>query len=155
MKKLFFALIAGSLLITSCIDPSLPNLDGMWQLKTFEDAEGKQLIDTIFYSFQYQRSFSVTILNADYTIDWHLNDPTAVIYGFTDFSAENQMTLDIHTPWNLYAISWHEEDWWKFIPWATPDKEKSFATLTICKHTSKQLILRHEDTGTTYSFTKF
>ena len=158
MKKLFFALIFSGLLLVSCNDPSLPIIDGMWQLKTLETKEGKQTIDTIFYSFQYQRLFSVTILNADNIKTWSPNDPTVIFYGYTHFSGENQLTLELNVPENLYPVdrvNFKHEDYWQFIPWATPDKVKSSSDLTIQKHSSKSLVLKHNDTGDIYSFIKF
>ena len=162
MKKIFYALIFSSLLITSCNDTSLPIIDGMWQLKTFENVEGKQSVDTIFYSFQYQQLFSVTILNADNIKNWSPNDPTVVFYGYTLFSKENQLTLDLNKPGNLYEAdnrdkgeNYRKVDYWQFIPWATPDKLKSSSDFTIQTHTSKRLVLKHNDTGDTYSFIKF
>ena len=156
--KKFWGLFILIPLIFSCTDPSLPNIDGMWQLKTVENTEGKHPVDTIFYSFQHQRLFSVTVLNADYTRLWSPNDPTVVFSGYTHFSADNQLTLDLNNPGVLYesnTIDHKKGDDWKFIPWATPNREKSSATLKIEKHTSKQLILRHDDTNTTYSFIRF
>jgi hypothetical protein len=132
----------------------------MWQLKTVENTDGKHPVDTIFYSFQYQRIFSVTILNADHIKSWNSGDPTVVIYGYTHFTADNQLTLDINKPEDVYQAespenNYRKDDYWKFIPWATPDRTKSSATLTIKKQTSKELVLKQEDTNSTYSFIKF
>ncbi|MDR0543222.1 MAG: lipocalin-like domain-containing protein [Dysgonamonadaceae bacterium] len=129
-------------LLYSCIDFNLPLIDGMWQLKTVEDAGGKHPVDTIFYSFQYQRIFSQTVLNAK---PYNPDNPNAYIYGFTDFSVKDKVTLSLnHGAEGDY--------WYQLLIWNV-ETEGETATFDIVRYNSKELILRRN--GSTYNFIKF
>ena len=80
------------LFFISCNDPDLPNVNGMWQLKTIEDENHViSQVDTIFYSFQRQAIFAYTIL-----YEKENEAPTAdVLYGYVNFPSDKQMILQL------------------------------------------------------------
>jgi hypothetical protein len=140
MKKVLFPLVIVCALCASCVDSDLPNVNGMWQLKTIEAADGSSHpVDTIFYSFQYQRIFSQTVLNAN---PHNPNNPTVCIYGYTDFSVKDKLTLSLN----------HGDDVSNLLIWDVEQGEKT-VTIDIVRHNSKKLILRRN--GSTYNFIKF
>jgi len=120
----------------SCINSDLPNVDGMWQLKTIEDKSGRiQTVDTIFYSFQSQHFFSFTQLNAGTT----QFEPVFIMYGYVCFPDKDRMLIQLDPdhgglfplmPWNLERTIYF-----------------------IRKLTSKEMVLENE--GDIYRFIKF
>jgi hypothetical protein len=136
MKKLRLSNIFLICFFVSCTNSHLPDVDGMWQLKTIEDATGHvQTVDTIYYSFQRQRLFTYTQLNAG-PMQF---DPTLVVYGYVDFPAKDRMVIHIDASGAGYVsvLPWHSES----------------VTYAILKLTSKEMIL--EDEGDIYRFINF
>ncbi|GHT04089.1 hypothetical protein FACS189423_06250 [Bacteroidia bacterium] len=136
MKKRWFPGIVGLLFLISCLDPDLPHINGMWQLKTIADEGGNvQTVDTAFYSFQRQALFSYTLLNGN----MNLPEPTQIVYGYIDFPAENKLHIQIDANQYdlLFLLPWHDQQ----------------VTYDILKLNSKELILGQD--GTHYNFIKF
>ena len=122
--------------LVSCIDRDLPNVDGMWQLKTIEDKTGHiQIVDTIYYSFQARRLFTVTQLNAGIL----QFEPVLVAYGYVDFPAEDRMVIRLDPAGAIF---------FPFLPWSL-----EHTTYFIRKLSRKEMILENE--GDTYRFIKF
>ena len=120
----------------SCIDSNLPDVDGMWQLKTIEDKTGRiQMVDTIYYSFQAQRLFTFTQLNAGPMQFEHV----FIMYGYVDFPAKDRMLIQLDPAHGLFFPQ---------MPW---DLENT--TYFIRKLTSKEMVLDNE--GDIYRFIKF
>lgn len=138
IKKYGFLSIFLFGLLVSCSNSDLPDVDGMWQLKTIGDSAGRiQTVDTIYYSFQAQRLFAFTQLNGG---PWQ-SQPAFVMYGYVDFPAKDRMLIRLdpahgglftHMPWSLERT-----------------------TYFIRKLTSKEMILENEEEGDTYQFIKF
>ena len=136
MKKHVLLSILLICFLVSCIDWNLPNVDGMWQLKTIEDKTGHiQTVDTIYYSFQAQRLFTVTQLN----VGPMQFEPILILYGYVDFPAKDRMFIDLDTS---------GVGWFSLLPWRLND-----VTYFIRKLTSKEMIL--ENVGDIYRFIKF
>jgi hypothetical protein len=117
---------------TACNDSSLPDINGMWQLKTIEDANHQtQSVDTIFYSFQRQAIFSYTVVHQD------KSDPP--IYGFIDFPDKDHLhiLLDTGSEWQKEQVLWKEMN----------------VTYEILLLNSKYMQLSQN--GIVYSFNKF
>ncbi|GHT42294.1 hypothetical protein FACS189437_10130 [Bacteroidia bacterium] len=138
MKKRWFPGIFLFFFLVSCLDPDLPHINGMWQLKTIVDEKGNvQAVDTIYYSFQRQAVFSYTVLNANPANP----DPTELFYGYIDFPAENKLHILIDEKYiweaSLALMLWHDRQ----------------TTYDILKLNSKELILGQD--GTQYNFIKF
>ncbi|KAA6302519.1 MAG: hypothetical protein EZS26_001351 [Candidatus Ordinivivax streblomastigis] len=133
MKKVLFPLVIVCALCASCVDSDLPNVNGMWQLKTIEEAGGSSHpVDTIYYSFQRQTLFAYTILNY-----WpERPDPILLVYGLIDLSVADRLT--IHIP----------NDWKKDVLW-----QDSIITYTIRQLNAKKMVLEQEDVK--YHFIKF
>ncbi|MDL2257137.1 lipocalin-like domain-containing protein [Bacteroidales bacterium OttesenSCG-928-I14] len=127
MKKLGLLVSLFLFFIVSCSeDSSSPNLTGMWQLKTIQEAEGNpQTVDTVFYSFQHKQQFSCTVL----TRDEIGRDHSVIFYGYTDFPSENTMHIEIDKAYNNSYTKPH-------IPWDGME-----TTYSILKKDSKTLIL--------------
>jgi hypothetical protein len=135
MKKSVFLSIALFCLLLSCSDGDLPKVNGMWQLKTIEEAGNLQTVDTVYYSFQAQQLFAFTQLNARFM----QFEPTLVVYGYVEFPAENQLYIHMDEAGGQYfpILPWHSES----------------VTYTIRKLTSKEMILEQE--AKIYRFIKF
>jgi hypothetical protein len=108
MKKLLFLLSIILVFITACSDGDMSDINGMWQLKTIEDAGNHtvQPVDTIFYAFQRQSIFSYTILYEDDN-----NPATALqIYGFIDFPDNDHLhiQLDKAYHWRAPYVLWQD-----------------------------------------------
>lgn len=127
MKKI---LLAGLLLVLtlSCVDRSLPRVDGFWQLKTIEKTDtGEELsIDTIFFGFQRQTLFSHTTVS-------EIPNYEEPIYGYISFPSEKQITIEIHGP--QQTPKYLEQLFWN----------KAEATFDIRTITSKKMQLQHEN----------
>ncbi|MCL1937136.1 MAG: lipocalin-like domain-containing protein [Candidatus Azobacteroides sp.] len=139
MKK---CLLLGIILIPfliSCLDANLPNVNGMWQLKTIQDENGEtQKVDTIFYSFQRQAIFSCTILNGDTS---NYSDPTVIVYGYIDFPAKDKLHIQLD---KMYENLPYQE----MVLWKGMQTEYDIVRLS-----SKELILRQDEKK--YNFVKF
>lgn len=123
---------------SSCLDSDLPNVDGMWQLKTIQDENGNsRAVDTIFYSFQRQKIFSYTLLTKN-AID---QDIARVFYGYVYFPAEDTLHIQLDKSYDRPDI--HDLLLWK----------GSEAKYNIIKLSSKELILKQDQE--TYSLKKF
>ncbi|MDR0413473.1 MAG: lipocalin-like domain-containing protein [Dysgonamonadaceae bacterium] len=140
MKKQWIPLIAVTLILSSCLDFDLPNVNGMWQLKTIQSEDGNiQAVDTIFYSFQRQAIFSYTIL--------HEREQQAavaeVIYGYVEFPGSGQLHL---------LLDEKEEERGrleKLLLWEGENK----VTYHIVKLNSKRMVLARNNK--TYNFIKY
>ena len=122
--------------LVSCIDSNLPDVDGMWQLKTIEDKTGyTQTVDTIYYSFQKQRLFSFTQLNEGPM----LFEPIFIMYGYVDFPAKDRMVIQMDPAHGLF---------FPLLPWGS-----EYITYSIQRLTSKEMVL--ENDGDIYRFIKF
>jgi hypothetical protein len=136
MKKYGYLSIALICSLISCINSDLPDVDGMWQLKTIEYADGRiQTVDTIFYSFQKQKLFSFTQLNAG-NMQF---EPVLIKYGYVEFPAKDRMLI--------YLDPTHGID----FPLLPPGSES--VTYIIRKLTSKEMVLENEED--IYRFIKF
>jgi hypothetical protein len=139
MKNSWFGGLIVFLLLTSCLDPDLPNVNGMWQLKTIQEKDDTVwMVDTIYYSFQRQALFAYTILNSDTA----QTNPTDIIYGFVDFPGKEELHIQIDKKYtnNQIAI---DRLLWKDI----------HTTYTILKLNSKEMILGQDEKK--YNFIKF
>jgi hypothetical protein len=125
------------LLLSSCVDFDLPNVNGMWQLKTIQDGnENVQTVDTVFYSFQRQAIFSYTVLH-----EKEKKAATAdVIYGYVEFPNLNQ----------LHILLDENENWKKdlLLLW----EGENNVTYDIVKLDSKKMVLFRNNK--TYNFMK-
>ena len=136
MKKYGLLSILLICFLVSCIDRNLPDVDGMWQLKTIEDKTGHiQTVDTIYYSFQARRLFAFTQLNAGYM----QFEPIFIMYGYVDFPAKDRMVIQLDPAHGLY---------FPLLPWSLEN-----TTYFIRKLSCKEMILENE--GDSYRFIKF
>jgi hypothetical protein len=136
MKKHVLLSIFLLCLFFSCIDSNLPNVDGMWQLKTIESkTDPIQIVDTIFYSFQAQQLFTFTQLNAGPM----LFEPVFIIYGYVDFPDKNHMVIKLDPSYERFFPD---------MPWDLTNTTYFIQTLT-----SKKMVLENE--GDIYRFIKF
>ena len=134
-KHVLLSLFLLSFLV-SCTDNNLPDVDGMWQLKTIEEKTGHiQPVDTIYYSFQAQKLFTFTRLNVGVS----QFEPMCVAYGYVDFPTKNTMLIqmDISGAGFFSLLLWQSES----------------VTYSIQKLTSKEMVLENE--GDVYRFIKF
>jgi hypothetical protein len=138
MKKTFLFIFLLSALFVSCVDSDLPNPNGMWQLKyTIDQNEDKEVIDTVFYSFQRQRLFSYTWL----TKNEIGQEVSPVMYGYIDFPDDDTMHIIMDTNTN-------NADSYQNLPWKGPE-----VTYTIVRLKSDKMIL--DDGIKEYHFKKF
>ncbi|MDR1526949.1 MAG: lipocalin-like domain-containing protein [Dysgonamonadaceae bacterium] len=136
MKKYELLSTLLSCFFVSCIHTDTPDINGMWQLTSIQDRTGcTQTIDTIYYSFQGQKLFTCTLLNAGPLY----SDPTIVLYGYVNFPAQNQLHIQMDQ-WTAPYLS--------FLPWRSES-----VNYFIRKLTSKEMIL--EDDGVIYRLNKF
>jgi len=138
MKK---HLLWGIILIpffVSCLDVNLPNVNGMWQLKTIQDENGEtQKVDTVFYCFQRQAIFSCTILKGDTS---NYSDPTLIVYGYIDFPVKDKIHIQLD---KMYEGLYEEILLWKGMQ----------TEYDIIRLNSKEMILGQDDKK--YTFIKF
>ena len=138
MKKHVFLSILLLGFLASCINSDLPNVDGMWQLKTIETPSGHtQTVDTAYYSFQAQQLFAFTQLN---TGPWQF-EPTYVMYGYVDFPDKDHL--------HIFLDPAHIGMFNLLPPWQMED-----VTYFIRKLTSKEMILENQG-DSIYRFIKF
>lgn len=138
MKRLLFFCTCLVLFLTACEDRDIPNMNGMWQLKTIEQADRTTIaIDTIYYSFQRQAIFSYTRLTTD---NWG-HESTYVLYGYVDYPSEDKMHILIDSRFD--HPSYHD-----MLLWKGQEVEYNIISLS-----SKELILGYNDEK--YYFTKF
>jgi hypothetical protein len=126
------------LCLSSCVDFDLPNINGMWQLKTIQDENAHvQAIDTIFYGFQRQAIFSYTLL--------HEKEKTAataeVIYGYVEFPDSKQLHIQLD----------EKENWKKNVLWLWEGENN--VIYDIVKLDSKKMVLSRNNK--TYNFVKY
>ena len=134
-KHVLLSILLGCFLV-SCINSVWPDVDGMWQLKTIEDKTGHiQTVDTIYYSFQAQRLFTFTQLNAG-PMQF---EPVFIMYGYVYFPDKDHMNIQLDPAHGML---------FSLMPW---DLENT--TYSIRKLTSKEMILENE--GDIYRFIKF
>ncbi|MCC8146881.1 MAG: lipocalin-like domain-containing protein [Bacteroidales bacterium] len=132
--KIFILLI---IVLCSCTDGDLPDVNGMWQLKTVENEAGEvQVVDTIYYSFQRQAIFSYTLLNEV------SGKPasTIVLYGYVSFPDGNNLTLVMDKQYDTYNFD------------VFPRLERNM-NYNILHLDSKKMVLFYN--GETYNFIKF
>ncbi|MDR0799490.1 MAG: lipocalin-like domain-containing protein [Dysgonamonadaceae bacterium] len=135
MKKLFFALTFSLLFFTTCLDRNLPDVNGMWQLKTIEDEQGSHAVDTIFYSFQRQAIFSYTVLYPPER--WPMEKE--ILYGYIDFPASDQLHIQLDPRYHIIK----NLTLWK----------DTAVTYTIKELNTHRLVLSHS--GVTYHFINY
>jgi hypothetical protein len=147
MKKLILAYIVLFTLFASCADRNLPAVNGMWQLKTVQDGNNIQTIDTVFYGFQRQTIFSFTLLKEND------NKPaTAIyIYGYADYPDDKVIHIIIdENEKNKLSVKENIPN----LPWNWKKTEMAFeVTYHVEKLNSKQMILSSD--GKTYNFIKY
>jgi hypothetical protein len=135
MKKLACWGILPLLLLVSCLDPDLPHINGMWQLKSIANANGSiEPVDTVYYSFQRQAIFSYTITDGS-------GDPVNPFFGYIDFPANDKVHIELDPQF----------EWVEFPP--SLQWDGIHVTYNILKINSKELILGKE--GVNYNFIKF
>lgn len=137
MKKILFLGGFCLLIFYACLDTSLPNVNGMWQLKTIQSEDGSvQLVDSAYYSFQRQTIFTYTLLYKDA----NNVEKAHVLYGYVYFPEERKMKIQLDKMYSEYQF--------EFFPWI--EMEVNF---DIVKINSKEMILFSE--GKTFNFIKF
>jgi len=144
MKKvLSFSCLLSLVLLVSC-SYSLDyykdhKLDGMWQLKTVQDAEGNVTpVDTVYYSFQREVIFSFTILQ---------NPKQAIqLYGYVDMPSDNQ----VHVLMDKTFAGDNFERFLSLSNWSSAD-----IVFDIKKYNSSDLVLFDSEDGKTYTLKKF
>lgn len=133
-KALLYLCLLLPLLLLSCERYKTYELDGLWQLKTVEDAGGNMtLVDTIFYGIQRECIFSFIVLENE--------NQANVFYGYTDRLSDKEL----HISMDEKSIMW-----WDFPAlsgWNSTDN-----LFKIEKITGKNMVLSSE--GKIYSFKK-
>ena len=142
MKKvlLFFCLFLPVLLV-SCDYYKNYRLDGMWQLKTVQDADGKVVpVDTVYYCFHREITFSYTVLE---------NPKQALypFYGYIDMPSDNKVHVLID---NKYDDNYRIENFLALSGWSSAD-----IIFDIKKYNNSDLILFDSGNGKTYTLKKF
>ena len=142
MKKivLFFCLLMPVLLV-SCDIYKNYELDGMWQLKTVQDIDGKVVqVDTVYYSFHREITFSFTVLE---------NPKQALypFYGYIDMPSGNKVHVLIDNKWKDDN---RIERFLRLSGWSSAD-----VTFDIKKYNSSDLVLFDAGNGKTYTLKKF
>jgi hypothetical protein len=138
-KRLLWGMILFPLLV-SCLDVNLPNVNGMWQLKTIQDENGQtQKVDTVFFSFQRQAIFCCTILNGDTS---NYAYPTLIVYGYIDFPVKDKLHIQLDKMYDE-PLLYQEVLLWEGIQ----------TEYDIVRLSSKELILRQDEKR--YNFVKF
>ena len=123
--------------LVSCMNRHLPDVDGMWQLKTIEDNSGYiQTVDTIYYSFQAQKLFAFTQLNGT-PMQF---ESTFILHGYVDFPSNDHLFIHIDSS---------KEEYFSRLPW-----HSGSVSYFIQKLTHKEMILENEE-GDIYRFIKF
>jgi hypothetical protein len=138
MKKTLITacVLLGLLLACTQQNNHLPDVDGMWQLKSIEDPSGRvQVVDTVYFGFQARKLFTYTQLN---TFP-EQSDPTMICYGYVDFPDPNYMYIYLDPLHEFYA------------PWLLWRSER--ITYLIRKLSSEEMIL--ENDGNVYRLIKF
>ena len=140
MKKILFLAGFCLLIFYACfVDTSLPNVNGMWQLKTVQSGDGcVQTIDSVYYSFQRQTIFAYTLLFKDNDNI----DKAHVLYGYAYFPEEGKMNIQLDKIYSEYQFD--------RLPWINMDVH-----FDIVKLNSKEMILFSESERKTYNFIKF
>jgi hypothetical protein len=134
-KHLWLSILLACLLV-SCMHTGTTDINGMWQLTAIQDAGGRtQTVDTIYYSFQGDKLFTYTLLNAGLI----QSDPTLVLYGYVYFLDQNRLQIQMDKSGG---------DFFSFLLWRSES-----VTYTIRKRTSREMIL--EEGETVYHFVKF
>ena len=141
MKKrlLFFCLLL-PVLLTSCDFYKNFRLDGMWQLKTVQDIDGKVVqVDTVYYSFRREVVFSFTVLE---------NPKQALypVYGYIDMPSDNKVHVLINKKSDEDNLEWFLE----LSGWSSTD-----VTFDIKKYDNSNLVLFDSGNGKTYTLKKF
>jgi len=129
-------------LLVSCDRYKNYRLDGMWQLKTVEDINGnKTKVDTIYYSFQRETIFSLTILkDSKYAL-------TAPKYGYMDMPSNDKVHILIDRANN------NKDNYSQFLSlsgWSSYD-----ITFDIKNDSNNNLVLFDSGNGKTFTLKKF
>ena len=142
MKKvlLVFCLLLPVLLV-SCDFYKNYRLDGMWQLKTVQYDDGKvDIVDTIFYSFHREVTFSFTVLE---------NPKQALypFYGYIDMPSDDKVHVLIdNKSGDINRLEYFRE----FSGWSATD-----IVFDIKKYSNSDLILFDSGNGKTFTLKKF
>jgi len=141
MKKRLLYIVLLLLLFTACDKYKNYRLDGMWQLKTVVDVNGNEnKVDTVFYSFQREVMFSVTILeNPEFA-------KFPPFYGYMDMLSDNKIHLVINNSADESNVAW----FLSLSGWSAAD-----VTFDIKEYNGKNLVLFDSGNGKTYTFKKF
>ncbi|MCL2651834.1 MAG: lipocalin-like domain-containing protein [Candidatus Azobacteroides sp.] len=116
-------------------------LDGMWQLKTVQDAEGNVIpVDTVYYSFHREVIFSFTVLE---------NPKQALypFYGYIDMPSDNKVHVQID---NKFDDNNRIEYFLNLSGWSSTD-----VVFDIKKYNNSDLVLFDGGNGKTYTLKKF
>lgn len=136
MKSQFYLCFFLLVFVVSCVDRDIPNMNGMWQLKTIEGVDNSiRPVDTIYYSFQRQRIFSYTILKTNEIG----HEEAWVAYGYVDYPDSERMRIVMDKAYEgaISALLWK-------------DMEVEYEILHLG---SKKMVLGYQ--GERYSFVKF
>ncbi len=121
--------------LSSCSDDIPYKLNGMWQLKTVEDASGAVLrVDSVYYCFQMEATFAYTVRR---------NENSSSTYsGYLSFPSEEEVTITIE-----------EKDRNGFL--AASDWNDYIETFTVRRVDGSRLVLYSDTRQRIYSFQKF
>jgi hypothetical protein len=136
MKAYKWVLVLLFCSLFACNHADIPDIDGMWQLKSIRESDGSiQWVDTMYYSFQSQRLFAFTQLNGDVL----QSNPTLVLYGYADFPDRDHLHIEMDVQGEYY---------FSLLPW-----QSASVDYFIHKCSAKEMLL--EDKGVLYQFIKF
>jgi hypothetical protein len=131
---------------TACNDDNLPDINGMWQLKTIEeDNHPTQTIDTIFYSFQRQAIFEYTLLHEEE----NLPATYTAICGYIDFPNNDHLHIQMDKSVFINKVT-GEKEYFQLDKLLWKEEE---TTYEINELNSKKLKLRQN--GVDYNFIKY
>ena len=139
VKKLLYSTIL-MLVFVSCDNYKNYRLDGMWQLKTVREIDGKEVgVDTVFYSFQREAVFSYTLLDTQKFASYPF-------YGYVDMLSDSKIRILInngsdssYTEWFLSLSGWSSAD----------------IVFDIKNSNNTNLVLFDNGNGKTYTLKKF
>ena len=141
MKKNLLLGLLSTILLVSCENYKNYKLDGMWQLKTIKDTNGKiTQVDTVFYSFRREVVFSFTITENSQFASYPF-------YGYMDIPSGDKVHVLMH------GISIDPDRIELFLllsGWSSAD-----ITFDIINYTNTSLVLFDNENGKTFTLKKF
>ena len=136
MKGKIWGGMIALLFFISCNDTDIPNVNGMWQLKTIEDENHViSPIDTIFYSFQRQAIFSYTILHEKENVA----ATAEILFGYVNFPSDKKMLIQLDKRYHVLQSKTFWND--------------SVVTYDILQLSAKKMVLSEDNK--IYSFVKY